>query len=471
MKILLINPPTYNHGKNSRFLEKAPIPTYSMPLGLGYIASFLEKEGYEVSIIDAYVKKYSYEKIGEIIREQKPHVIGITCLSDQRASWFKLISLIRLIDKNIKIVLGGPHPTLMLKQVLTHFRPDAIVIGEGEETMLNLIKTWENKGDLFHVKGIACMKDGEVLITEPRERIKDLDSLPFPAHYMVNLDDYRGWDFIDRLCSMLGLNEAPKYASISTSRGCVGNCGYCSAPLIWKRRWTKRSAVNVVDEIEILNRKYGVKFILITDDIFSVNQERVKDICEGILKRNLKLLWGFETAVNFVSQELLALAKRAGCCCILYGVESGSESILSSIYKRINEEEVVKAFEMTKKAGILAGAFLMVGNPGETEKSINATISLLRKIKPDIILPQIAMITPGTKLFDIAKEKGFIDESYWLTDLPFPYYTGERNLETLLRWYKKLFYYKHSKISVFLRTVQDYFAIKYEHKGSKFLNQ
>jgi radical SAM superfamily enzyme YgiQ (UPF0313 family) len=102
----------------------------------------------------------------------------------------------------------------------------------------------------------------------------------------------------------------------------------------------------------------------------------------------------------------------------------------------------------------------MVGNPGETEKSINATISLLRKIKPDIILPQIAMITPGTKLFDIAKEKGFIDESYWLTDLPFPYYTGERNLKTLLRWHKKLFYYKHGRIGVFLRTIQDYFAIR-----------
>ena len=459
MKILLINPQPYHHGEKSRFLEREPVQTYTMPLGLGYIASFLEKEGYEVSIIDAYVKRYSHEKIGDIIREQKPDVVGITCLSDQRASWFKLIRVIRAIDNSIKIVLGGPHPTLMYRQVLYHLLPDAVVIGEGEETMLELIRTWENKGDLSRVKGIAYLKDEDVVVTEPRERIKDLDSLPFPAYHMVDLNDYSGWDFMSRIFNMLGLKKPSKYASISTSRGCIGNCGYCSAPLIWKRRWTKRSAVNVADEIEMLKKKHGVEFIILTDDIFTVNQQRVISICQEILKRNLNILWGFETAVNFVSQELLNMAKRAGCCCILYGVESGSQTILSSIYKRINEEEVINAFKMTKNAGIIAGAFLMVGNPGENEKSINSTINLLRKIEPDIILPQIAMITPGTKLFDMAKEKGFIDESYWLSDLPFPYYTYERKLKTLLRWNKKLFYYKQGNLGILLRTIRDYIEL------------
>lgn len=456
MKVLLINPPPYDHGEKSRYLERTPIQTYTMPLGSGYIASFLERAGYEVSILDAYVKNYSYEKIGEIIREQKPHIIGITCLSDQRASWFKLIQVIRSIDSSMKIVLGGPHPTLLLREVLIHLRPDAIVIGEGEETMLELIKTWDNKGDLRNVKGIAYLYGEDVVITEPRERIKDLDNLPFPAYHMVDLNDYSGWDFMNRIFNMLGLKKLPKYASISTSRGCIGNCGYCSAPLIWKRQWTQRSATNVVDEIEMLNKEYGVEFIIITDDMFTVNQKRVISISGEILKRNLNILWGFETAVNFVSQELLNLAKQAGCCCILYGVESGSKTILSTIYKRINEEEVVNAFKMTKDAGIVSGAFLMVGNPGESEKSINETINLLRRIKPDIILPQITMITPCTKIFDIAKEKAFIDEGYWLTELPFPYYTCERKLRTLLRWYRKLFYYRHSDLGVLLRTIRDF---------------
>ncbi|TAL66080.1 MAG: radical SAM protein [Bacteroidetes bacterium] len=459
MKILLINPPPYKHGENSRFLERTPIQTYTMPLGIGYIASVLEREGQEVSILDAYAKNYSDEKIVELIKNQKPDIIGIQCLSDQRVSWFKLINLIRAVDNTIKIVLGGPHPALMLSQVLTNFSPDAIVIGEGEETMLELVRTWENKGELSKVKGIAYLKGKNVVITSPRERIKDLDSLPFPAYHMVNLNDYSGWDFMAGLYSILGLNKPPKYASISTSRGCVGDCGYCSAPLIWKRRWTKRSAINVVDEMEMLSREYGVEFIILTDDIFTVNQERVMSICKEIPRRNLKLLWGFETAVNFVSSELLNLAKQAGCCCILYGVESGSKTVLSNISKKIKEEDVVNAFKMTKDAGIIAGAFLMVGNPGEDEKSINATINLLRRIKPDIILPQIAMITPGTKIYDIAKEKGFIDESYWLTDLPFPYYICERKLKTLLRWYKKLFYYRHGNLGILLRTTRDYIEL------------
>ncbi len=459
MRVLLINPPPYIHGEHSRFLERTPIRTYTMPLGIGYIASVLEKAGHKVDMIDAYAKNLSYGSLRKFISEIEPDIIGIQCLSDQRASWFKLVEMIRALNSDTKIVFGGPHPSLMPDQVLTNFQPDAVVIGEGEETMLELVKTWEDKGDLSNVRGIAYLKDGEVKITEPRERIKDLDNLPFPAYHMVNLSDYGGWEFLDGLYSMLGLEKKPKYASISTSRGCVGNCGYCSAPLIWKRLWTKRSATNVVDEMEMLNREYGVEFIILTDDIFSVNQNRVMSICEEILRRDIKLLWGFETAVNFVSSELLNLAKQAGCCCILYGVESGSKTVLSNISKNIKEEEVVSAFKMTRDAGIISGAFLMVGNPGESEKSINGTIDLLRKIKPDLILPQIAMITPGTKIFDMAKEKGFIDESYWLTDLPFPYYTCERKLKTLMRWHRKLFYYNHSDLGILLRTIRDYIEL------------
>lgn len=456
MKILLINPPPYYHREDSRFLEIAPTQTYTMPLGLGYIAAVLENAGYDVSLTDAYVKNLSYDALAQIIKTSRPDVIGITCLSDQRASWFKLIELIRAIDSKIKVVLGGPHPSLMTEQVLVNFKPDAIVIGEGEETMLALVRTWEENGDLGKVKSIAYIKDGEVVLTPQRERIKDLDSLPFPAHHMVDINDYSGWDFMGELYRILKLDRTPKYASITTSRGCIGNCGYCSSPLIWQRRWTHRSAKNVVDEIEMLKSKYGVEFIIMTDDIFTVNQKRVIEICEEIIKSKLNVLWGFETAVNLVSSELLHIAKRAGCCCILYGVESGSETILSNVTKRIKEQEVINAFRMTKEAGILTGAFLMVGNPGESEKSINDTIKLLRKITPDLILPQINMVTPATKVFYAAKEKGFIDESYWLTELPFPYYTCEEKLRTLLRWYRKLFYYRQGDFAILLRTIRDF---------------
>jgi radical SAM superfamily enzyme YgiQ (UPF0313 family) len=455
MKVMLINPPPHDAGSNRRFLEMIPIQTYTMPLGLGYIASVLEAAGHDVSIVDAYAKNLSFETIEQLIKSAHPDIIGISCLSDQRAIWFKLIKVIRDIDNTIKIVLGGPHPTLMLHQVMMHCRPDAVVIGEGEETMLELVKAWETQGDINHVHGIAYLKDGEVIVTHQRERIKDLDRLPFPAYHLAD-HDYSGWDLLRDIFRVRGIDQIPKYATITTSRGCVGTCGYCSSPLVWKKLWTYRSAKNVVDEMEMLNHQYGVEFIIMTDDIFSVNQKRVMAICEEILKRDLKLLWGFETAVNYVSSELLHIAKKAGCFCVLYGVESASRRVLTNISKRIKEEEVISAFRLTKDAGIIAGAFLIVGSPGESEDSIDETIGLLRKIEPDIILPQIAMITPCTRFFEKAKEKGCIDESYWLTDLPFPYYTCEKKLKTLLRWFRKLYYYRHSDLGIFLRTVRDY---------------
>jgi len=465
VKILLINPPPFCHGRYSRFLEKEPIQTYTMPLGLGYIASFLEKHGYNVSIIDAYAKNYSYQKLEVLIKDISPDIVGITCLSDQRASWFRLIELIRRIDNSIKIVLGGPHPSLMTEQVLINFKPDAIVLGEGEITMLELVKAWESGEDLSDVKGIAYLDKGRVKRNDERERIKDLDSLPFPARHLVDFDDYNGWSFMNLVSSKLGIKKIPKYATILTSRGCNGNCGYCSSPLIWKRQWTARSAQNVVDEIELLKKCFKVEFIIIVDDIFTIDQKRVIAISKEIVKRNLDVMWGFETSVNFVSEEMLRHAKQAGCCCILYGVESGSKAVLSNIYKVINEEKVIKAFNMTKELKIITGAFLMVGNPGEDERSINETIKLLKKIDPDIILPQITMITPCTRIYYIAKEKGFINDDYWLTDLPFPYYTCENDLKTLLRWHRKLFYYNHNKMNIFLRTIRDFVELNANKKG------
>ncbi len=431
-----------------------------MPLGLGYIAAVLEKNGYEVQILDAYIKSLPYSKVSDYIINYQPDVIGITCLSDQRASCFELIDLIRSLNSKIKIVLGGAHASLMTEQVLMNKKPDAIVIGEGELTMLELINAWDSGEDLNSVKGIAYLLDNKSVFTGPRNRIRNLDDLPFPSRHLISLDDYLGWDFMDFLSKRLGLQKSPRYATILTSRGCLGGCGYCSSPLIWKGGWICRSAVNIADEFEFLVEHYRVDFVIITDDIFTINQRRVFGLCTELKRRNINVLWGFETAVNYVSEDLLLELKRAGCCCILYGVESGSSEVLSKINKHIKEEQILRAFHMTKKAGILAGAFLMIGNPSENEKSINETIALLKKIKPDILLPQIAMITPRTYLYEEAKKKGVINDEFWLTDAPFPYYTAERRLETLLRWYRKIMNYDSGWINIKVKTIADYIEIK-----------
>lgn len=183
-------------------------------------------------------------------------------------------------------------------------------------------------------------------------------------------------------------------------------------------------------------------------------------ISEEIQRRGLKVLWGFETRVNLVSAEMLSKAAAAGCIFIFYGIESGSEVMLKTIRKGIDLERTVAAFELTRAAGIHTGAFVMVGNPGETEGSVDATIRLLRAIQPDLVWPQIAMVFPGTDLHEKAKRAGFIDDDYWLTDFPAPYYTYESDLRRLLRWYRKLSYFHQGSLQRLACTLRDAFELQ-----------
>lgn len=461
MKVHLIQPPQFDFGKNGRFLEKGPIATYTMPLGLGYIASMLEKEGHEVSLVDAYTLKSPWDELEKIIKRDRPDVIGITSLSDQRASCYKLINLIKSVDPRIKVVLGGSHPTLMHAQILRNFPVDAIVIGEGEITMVDLLKAWDQNRSLNEVEGIAFSEGNTITRTTPRAMITNLDSIPFPAYHLTDFPVYKGWHFIDQIFNVMGINVADyQQAAIVTSRGCPGRCSFCSVHATWGPRWRNRSPQNIADEIELLQKRYNVKVLAVADDIFSFDQKRVMAICEEFLRRNIKIDWGFQTNVKYVSSEMLNLAARAGCKFIIYGVESASETLLKKISKNIRLDQIIKAFELTKGAGMVTGAFLMVGNIGENKATIRETVKLLKILKPDIIVPQILMICPGTELFETAKNQKFINDNYWLSDLPLPFYTYEHDLYTLARWYKELSYWNRGKFGRAARVVRDVIEFK-----------
>ena len=461
MKIQLIQPPQFDFGKNRRFLEEGPIVTYTMPVGLGYLASMLENAGHEVNIVDAYCMKSPWQELEEKIKKFSPEVIGITSLSDQRASCYQLIRLIKSIGSRIKVVLGGHHPTLMFEQILQKFPVDAVVLGEGEVTMVELVKAWQENKEIDEINGIAFCKNQKIIKTDPREMISNLDTIPFPAYHLIDISAYKGWHFIDQIFSLLGRGTRDyQQASLITSRGCPGKCSFCSVRQMWGPKWRKRSPHNVVDEIEMLYKKYNVEFFVFADDIFSVDQKRVMSICEEILQRGIKIDWGFQTAVKFVSSDMLNLAAKAGCKAVIYGVESASETILKKISKNITVDQIINAFELTKNAGMLTGAYLMVGNIGEDRITIRETIKLLKVIKPDIIVPQILMICPGTELFEIAKSQNFINDNYWLSDLPLPYYTYEHDLYTLSRWYRELGYWHVSRLDRLLRILRDVIELK-----------
>jgi radical SAM superfamily enzyme YgiQ (UPF0313 family) len=263
-----------------------------------------------------------------------------------------------------------------------------------------------------------------------------LDSLPFPAYDLFDFDRY-----IHYASSLRFKGEKVsrlKSINIISSRGCPYSCQYCSISKFWRRQCRLRSAINVVDEMEMLAEKYGIRSFNFFDDLFTANENRVIELCKEIIKRKLNVCWECTTRVDLVSLEMLKWMKKAGCIRISYGVESGSDKVLKAINKTQTRNEIIKAFKITHDAGIKAFILLMIGNPNETEQSINETVELIRLVKPDKIRTNLTMVYPGTDLYERCKLMRFIDDNYWLTEMAAPVFTAEKSIKQLEKWESKI---------------------------------
>ena len=337
MKILLLNPPMYYGAYNEAgriYLDKS-----YPPLGLAYIAAVLEKEGYDVNLLDLVDTPFA--DVEKIVKIEKPQIVGISCnLTDFRWGSFRLAQIVKRINPNIKVVMGGSHATYMYQQILANFPVDVIVRFEGEFTFLDLVKALESGSNLRNVKGIAFKNEEGILRNEDGPPIADLDSIPFPAYHFVDFDMYIRYSsplrFKGKKISEL------KNINMMTSRGCPYNCLYCSLTKFWRRQCRLRGVNNVVDEMEMLYNKYGVRYFSFFDDVFTLNRERVVEICKEIIKRNLDVGWDCSTRVDLVSMEMLKWMREAGCLRISYGVESGSPSVLRAINKMERELRSLK---------------------------------------------------------------------------------------------------------------------------------
>lgn len=402
--VLLINPPR-------EIPQKADFP----PMGLAYIAGPLRREGVKVSLLDA--SAFSWKLLGRAIKEKNPDIVGIPCWTVERRQSFNTAKLVKGMNPHAKIIFGGHHATAFPEYMFKQGHADAVVLGEGEGTTSELVEAFLRKSELSEIKGIVYQINSEVFINEHKEFIKDLDDIPFPDYEDFNLSNY------------LGLPEIKgNAAAIITSRGCPYKCTFCSASKFWDRKWRYRSAVNVLDEIEWLFRKHSVKAFMFFDDNFSVRKERAIEICEGILERGMNITWVACSHVNQVDKELLSWMKRAGCYRIDYGIESGSPEILRNIRKGQTVEQIEEAFRLTHQAGIMPRAYLMVGNPGENEKTIQQTVELIEKIKPyGSTSGQILWLLPDTEVYELARSQGIVSDEFWLENDSMVYYTGENS--------------------------------------------
>jgi len=369
------------------------------PLGLLYVASYLRKNSnHDVSIIDAHLPEITYQELEKRIREINPQVIGIQSTTFTLKDTLKTVKLVKSINKDIHINIGGPHVSIYPKETLSFPEVDSLTIGEGEATFTELVNALENQKDLKTVKGIAFKREGELITNEPREFVENLDDLPFPARDLLPIKDYYS-----------GISRSKFLTTFLSSRGCPYNCLFCFKK---GEAFRERSAKNVIDEIKEC-MKMGISEFEFFDDTFTVNPKRVIEICDMIIDEKLKITWAIRARINTVNLEMLKKLKAAGCVRINYGVEAGTQEILNLIRKGITIEQTKEVFRLTKKVGITTLAYFMIGHPTETKEHIMETIRFAKSLKPDFCAFSIATPYPDTGMYQMGFDKGIYKEDYW----------------------------------------------------------
>jgi len=384
--ITLVNPP-YPSGAHQH-------PPFT-PLGLGYLSAVLEKNGYPVDVIDCQALGISFNEFRSELSKRQPDVVGTTSTTLTYKSALKIAKISKEVNPNCLTIMGGCHVTFWDENALKECPElDIIVRKEGEYTLLEIAQRLESGKDYFDVVGTTCRKDGEIVKNPDRPYIENLDELPFPAHHLWPLDRLR------------------KYGKVMfplvTSRGCVYWCEFCSAVRMFGRRYRMRSPKNVVDELEFLHKKYGTDTFTFYDDAFTVDQERVEEICREIHRRNLKITWDCGTRVDMVNRDLLKKMKDAGCIAVWFGVEAGSQQVIDAMGKGFTATRTRKAFKIAKEIGLMTIASVVFGFPGETQETAEATIRLIQEIDPDDVGYYIATPYPGTPMAEYVKKMGWL---------------------------------------------------------------
>lgn len=356
--------------------------------------------------MDADIENLLFQDIENYIRQYQPNFIGITMTTLQCKSVFMLAGYIKIKFPSIIIIVGGVHPSALKCEILKQCPDiDIVVVGEGEQTFLDLVGTIDKQGSLDTVSGICYRDNGTIRITKPRELIKNLDSLPFPAFDLVTpLSKYPG---------PFPVGARPTI-HIMASRGCPFDCQFCSNP-IWGRKVRFHSPEYILEEIEWLRKTFNVHEIFFQDDTFNLNKKWLENICDGIIVKGLNenciFKAPFRANANLISTDILQLLKQAGFWMIFYGVESGDPAVLKSINKNISLDELRRAVYLTKRANIRTYASFMVGNLNDTPSSVKNSIKFAKQLDLDYFGFAVTMPYPGSRLYEILEENNQISPS------------------------------------------------------------
>lgn len=385
-RITLVNPP-YPVGSHQH-------PAF-IPLGLGYLSAILERNRFQVKVIDCQAQKLSFQQFRLELGKTQPDIVGITSTTLTYKSALKIAEIVKEIWPNCLTAIGGSHVSFWDDKALQEAPVlDIVVRGEGENTMLELAERVESGKEISDLTGATCRKGKEIVKNPDRPYIENLDTLPFPAHHLWHVENLRKYGTIPY--------------PIMTSRGCVFWCNFCTAVRMFGRRYRMRSPKNVVDELEFLHKNFNAGQFTFYDDAFTVDQDRTAEICEEIERRGLRIKWDCETRVDMVTKELLVKMRKAGCIAVWFGVESGSQQVVNAMAKGFSLNQIRRAFKWAKEAGLMTVAGVILGFPGETKETAWETIRFVKELNPNDVGFYIATPYPGTPMYDFVKEKGWL---------------------------------------------------------------
>jgi radical SAM superfamily enzyme YgiQ (UPF0313 family) len=402
--------------------------TSLLPIGLGYINALLRSEGFNSRI--ANLSKAGWKETERQLVAERPDILGVSQFTHNRIESQKLATLAKKLNPECFVVFGGPHATHRAVEILSrNSAVDAVIIGEGEETFLELAGNLTSKvSSLDKIRGIAYRRGNETVLTSPRAPLMKLDTLPVPAAFY---DDAIGVDLQHQL------------EFIITSRGCPAACRFCSSPNFWGKTLRFRSPRSIVDEVRFIRDRYGLLYFSIRDDTFTADRERVLAFCRLLLQEKVYILWNCQSRVNAVDEEMLLWMKRAGCECVQFGVESGSRDLLRELGKNITIEQVKAAASATRRAGINLSVYLITGVPGETEDDLHATLCLIEEIKPGDGQVSPLAYYPGTALFEKGVASGAVSAELFESERAVAFYVRDdpfvaRSTKSLLATLRKV---------------------------------
>jgi magnesium-protoporphyrin IX monomethyl ester (oxidative) cyclase len=417
-KVLLIQPPAFCNNMRNDMNPNAP-------LGIAYIGAVLEQAGYDVKILDAFIEGWEvdtrvseekllvglpYERIKEIIASENPDVVGVTSMfTSQRKNVHRIAEVVKQVDRDIVVIIGGAHPTSAPESVLEDPNVDVIVLGEGDNTIVPLLCCIESNGNLAELDGIGFHGiSGCPVVIDKTTQIENLDTIPFPARHLLPMEKYFAAGIRHG-----GYSRGKRAVSMISSRGCQYRCNFCTAFKVFTRRPRMRSIKNVLAEIDELVNKYGVDEIFFEDDQLIAKQRRAGDLFDAMAAK-YKLVWDTPNGVSpwLLDDEIIGKMKAAGCYRINLAIESGNQYVLDKIInKPVKLDRLPELVRTIRKYDIEVGTFLVVGNIGaggiETIQQIKESFTFCRKLG---LFPHASLLTayPGSEVLDIAQKNNYL---------------------------------------------------------------